>query len=517
MPKALTKYFGAAGSPGQRLFPMARKAVNKALQGALPTLTVYPQSLCAVAGGLVGAARQGEQRLILACGALEALKGTAAQLGGAPLSLCPADKENMAALRSWVPYLRVRLPGSRPSVGLGDRLGLGTPGHIEAAKKSGFFLVLAQQSIREMQRTGRSAQQVMDEATFGVFQSGYEKGFGSDADHLKTPEDVDLTAAAGFNLFTIDPSPHVDDTVAGAEPAQLSAKFEKLIADGVPGAAEWRKKYVGQTFAAGAVRITFDEPALLCAAVKYGRAVAHVEKMARHIAARVPEHEIELSVDETALPTSVAEHLFIIHELKERGVKIHSLAPRFVGDFEKGIDYKGSLQAFEDSFAQHCAVAQHYGPYKMSIHSGSDKFSIYPIVARVTHGWFHVKTAGTSYLEALRVVARRDAPFFRELAGFCRGHYENDKRTYHVSAVLKDVPAPEQLDDAGLERVYLNENAGRQILHVTFGTVLTYEEGGEKKYRGRLLSLLNREAATYVAVLKRHIGRHVRGLKQTGG
>jgi hypothetical protein len=210
----------------------------------------------------------------------------------------------------------------------------------------------------------------------------------------------------------------------------------------------------------------------------------------------------------------VAEHLFCIHELKERGVKIHSLAPRFVGDFEKGIDYKGDLKAFEESLKQHFEIVKHYGPYKVSIHSGSDKFTIYPIVARVTGGWFHVKTAGTSYLEALRVVARRDGAFFRELVSFCRGHYDTDRKTYHVSAVLNEVPAPEGLDDVALERVYLDENAGRQILHVTFGTVLTYEEGGKKKYRGRLLSLLNREGATYVEVLKKHIGRHVKGLKR---
>ena len=513
MATPLTKYFLKPGTEAKRIQPTGRAAAARALQRALPRLTVHKNSPCAVPGGLVAAARDGEQRLILACGAVPGLKGTPAQANSVPVSVCRADQESIGVLRALVPYLRVCLPGSRPSVGLGDRLGLGTPGHIEAARKSGFFLVLAQQSIREMQRTGRSAQQVMDEATFGAFQGGYDAGFGSDADHLKTPEDVDLTAAAGFNLFTIDPSAHVDDTVASAAPAELAARFEKLVSDNVPGAAAWRAKYVGQTFTAGGVKVSFDEPTLLCAAVKYGRAVAHVEYMARHIAQRAPQHEIELSVDETALPTSVAEHLFIAHELKERGVRIHSLAPRFIGDFEKGIDYKGDLQAFEESLKQHAALARHYGPYKLSIHSGSDKFSIYPIVARVTGGLFHVKTAGTSYLEALRVVARCDTALFRELVAFCRAHYETDRKTYHVSAEVEKIQPPEQLGDTGLERVYLDQDGGRQIMHVTFGTVLTYEEGGQKKYRGRLLSLLNREAATYAAVLKKHIGRHVAGLK----
>ena len=107
-------------------------------------------------------------------------------------------------------------------------MGLATPGHIAADPDSGFVLVLAQQSIREMTRTERTAQQVMDEAVFGAFEVGYDRGFGSDADHLKTPADVDVTAEAGFTGFTIDPSDYVDDTVDRASPAELAERFRRL-------------------------------------------------------------------------------------------------------------------------------------------------------------------------------------------------------------------------------------------------------------------------------------------------
>ncbi len=103
------------------------------------------------------------------------------------------------------------------------------------------------------------------------------------------------------------------------------------------------------------------------------------------------------------------------------------LAPRFVGDFEKGIDYKGDLKAFESCLAEHVQIAKDYGPYKISVHSGSDKFSIYPIVGRVTGGQFHLKTAGTSYLEALRVVARFEPALMRDIIAFCRERYKIDK------------------------------------------------------------------------------------------
>ena len=152
-----------------------------------------------------------------------------------------------------------------------------------------------------------------------------------------------------------------------------------------------------------------------------------------------------MSVDETATPTSVAEHVFVASELKRLGVKWVSLAPRFVGEFEKGVDYIGDLDAFRRSFAQHVAVAQHFGPYKISIHSGSDKFSIYPIAAELTGGLVHLKTAGTSYLEALRAIAKIDPALFREIMAFAIERYPEDRASYHVSADLAKVPAPESL------------------------------------------------------------------------
>src|SRR5215212_3245914 len=112
--------------------------------------------------------------------------------------------------------------GLAPSFGFGDRLGLATPGHVAAlrAAGSGVAPIFAQQSIREMTRTRRSPEQVMGDALTAAAGSGYDGAQGADADHLKTPQDVDRTAAAGFCFFTIDPSDHVDkeaDTYTSAE------------------------------------------------------------------------------------------------------------------------------------------------------------------------------------------------------------------------------------------------------------------------------------------------------------
>src|SRR5207248_6186844 len=102
--------------------------------------------------------------------------------------------------------------GLAPSFGFGDRIGLATPGHVEAMRRAGAGVepIFPQQSIREMARTGRTPGRVMDDALLGMQRAGWPGLTGADADHLKTAEDVEVTAAVGFTFFTIDPSAHVD-------------------------------------------------------------------------------------------------------------------------------------------------------------------------------------------------------------------------------------------------------------------------------------------------------------------
>jgi hypothetical protein len=216
-----------------------------------------------------------------------------------------------------------------------------------------------------------------------------------------------------------------------------------------------------------------------------------------------------MSVDETETPTTPAEHLFVGLELKRMGVAVVSLAPRFVGEFEKGIDYKGDISEFEKQYQQHVAIAKYCGPYKLSIHSGSDKFSIYPIMGRLSGELLHVKTAGTSYLEALRVICLTDKSLFREIVEFCRNRFETDKQSYHVSATLNHVP--ERIDDPQLEDWYLTNEAGRQILHVTFGSVLVDGQSDRGAlFKDLIIENLIKNDQLYREVLHKHLGKHIK-------
>jgi hypothetical protein len=424
------------------------------------------------------------------------------------LLLGPLTPHNAAALRQQLPWLKPRPLGLKTSAGLGDRMGLATPGHVRAIRKAGTIApIFAQQSIREMTRTGRTPQQVMDDATWGIFQEGWPHGVGADADHLKTPADIDRCAAAGFTFFTIDPGEHVDNSAETASLSELRALAEQLPPDRQAAATGLLHQDIDLE---GRV-IHFDEPALLKAIVKYGRAVGHVARMYQHLTSVIDpaQCELEVSVDETDWPTSHAEHVYIASELKRLGVKWVSLAPRYVGRFEKGVDYLGDVTAFEKDIAVHAAIARQFGPYKLSLHSGSDKFSIYPAAMRQTRGLVHLKTAGTSYLEALRTIATLDSPFFRQIYTFARERYDTDKASYHVSAEVARTPRPEDLSDVELPRL-LDQFDAREVLHVTFGSVLTESAAdGSRRFYDRLFGLLRANPEAYAANLEKHFVRHL--------
>jgi len=435
------------------------------------------------------------------------------EIDGKCVCVGPCGHENAAALRKLLPWSAPRCLGLATSAGFGDRLGLATPGHIRAVRGTGIAPVLAQQSIREMTRTARTPEQVMDCATYGSVQEGFTDGFGSDADHLQDPQDIAPTVAAGFTQFTIDPGAHVDNAADTMPPAALAENLAALDYETLatsPG--DLRAAYAGKTFAlAGGQAVSIDELAFLRAAAKYGRAVAHTVVMFRRLQqAATRPFELEVSVDETDTPTTAAEHYFFASELRRLGVTWVAMAPRFIGRFEKGVDYIGSIDAFAADFARHVAVMRTLGPYKMSIHSGSDKFSIYPVIAELTGGLVHLKTAGTSYLEAVRTVAGIDPGLFRQIYDFARQHYDADRKTYHVSAEMSKVPPAAAFSDGELAG-RIDDFHTRQALHCTFGSVLTADGG--RLFRDRILAALNAGEQAHYANLAAHLGRHLKAFR----
>lgn len=474
--------------------------INALPEGAQP----YERSLREVDGAYVSLVRVEEEKWLWLSKPLPAFPELR-QVGEGYLA--PLTYPTAVALWETFPDMRPRRlpPGS--SFGFGDRIGLATPGHVRALEGSDVFPVLAQQSVRENSRTGRDFHDVLATAVFGAFQEGYRDGFGADADHLKSVAEAVSAARLGYTFFTCDPSDLVV-SVDRLPEDELLTRFRALSE-----AERLAKDYLGRNFPIkGLGRVRFSERELASAAVKYMAAIELAEEMYKAISEILPEgFDFELSLDEAESPTSPVEHYFVVRELERRGVELTSLAPRFGGVLEKAVDYRGSLEVFHRDLRAHVALAKVLGEYRISLHSGSDKFSLYPVMAREAGGLWHVKTAGTSYLVALEVVARHAPDLFRDIAAFSLARFESERATYHLSTDPSKVPDPNELPDEELPRL-LEQDDARQVLHVGFGPVLTGPLGKTLKK-----VLMEREEEHYRA-LARHLGRHLEalGVKKDG-
>jgi tagaturonate epimerase len=405
------------------------------------------------------------------------------------------------------------LIGRQNSIGCGDRLGYANPGHIRAVSGSGLKPVLAQQSVRELERTKREAEDVMDAAIWAVLQEGYKDGFGADGDHLKTPEDIDRYAKAGFTMFTLDIGLYVVNEAARLPISEIRARASMLPWNILKDSLEYTlARYNNKlVIIANGFEIRLSEEETLRAMVKYGAGIAQTVKLIDHLKNKWPDQpvEIELSVDETDTPTSPLEHYIVASELKRLGIKLMSLAPRFIGDFEKGIEYKDDLKVFREEYIKHVQIAEKMGPYKISIHSGSDKFDVYKVVGSIGFGKVHVKTAGTSWLEALRTIAAADPVLFGGILDCARANYDNDRKSYHVTAdISRTKPAKDCIEEEMIN--LLSEDNTRQILHVTFGTVLSKkDEGGKYLFKDRILQCLQDHEDVHYQFIVKHFRRHI--------
>lgn len=440
---------------------------------------------------------------------LSGFEGTSFETAGGSVLEGQLSGRNAAAVRELAPWLSPRPLGLTTSAGVGDRLGLATAGHVKAFRRhgEGVGAVFAQQSAREMQRLGRSPQQVLDDATFGCVEAGWTLQVGADADHLKTTSDVDSCVGAAFSMFTLDPGDHVRR--APAQPAQtdlVQVPWSDLEDDAV----SLCRRYVSTSLDVGDEMREVKDVDVLRAVVKYGAAVAHTVALYRHLMERAGHLvEVEVAVDETDEVTTVFEHHFMVSELQRLGVRLVGFAPRYVGGFEKGVEYVGELAPFVESLSRHAHVARSLGPYKLSLHSGSDKFRLYGSAVEVTDGMVHLKTSGTSYLEALVVAAECEPALFREIYRVSREAYGRARASYAVSADLSKAPLPGEVADEELVHLVTAPNT-RQMLHVGYGAVLTDRDGSGATWLDReLRELLHREAERYAGYLETHIGQHL--------
>ena len=177
---------------------------------------------------------------------------------------------------------------------------------------------------------------------------------------------------------------------------------------------------------------------------------------------------MEVSIDEGSRDTTVEDHLFVAEYLHRSGVDFGSLAPKFPGEFQKAVDYAGDMAALDKSVRTHAELARSLGGYRLSLHSGSDKFSVYKLFGEATQGNFHIKTSGTSWLQAVKLVAHSEPALFRELYALALAALPENKKAYHVYITPQHFPAEppaEVMEFFAIPDV-------QQLLHISYGTLL---------------------------------------------
>jgi hypothetical protein len=209
--------------------------------------------------------------------------------------------------------------------------------------------------------------------------------------------------------------------------------------------------------------------------------------------------EVEFAVDETDYPTKPAEHIVVVRELQRLGMEFVSFAPRFVGRFEKGVEYIGDISELQRDFQIHAEIARALGPYKLSLHSGSDKYSTYPLIAEATQGVVHLKTAGTSWAEALRVIANNDPDLMREVLRLALDSFEANRKSYHLSCDPTKIPT-DPTDDEVAQLMDVIDS--RQVLHVGYGAIL-------EEFRPRLYQVWNDHEEEHYRIIADHFVKHL--------
>ena len=303
--------------------------------------------------------------------------------------------------------------GVRKTLGFGDRLGLAAAGHVAfASRHPEFAPILAQISAGEMSMLGKLPGDVVGAASRAVGAARFRQPWGADADRLRDAQEVAGAAGAGFTYFTLDASEFVRANVDQMSDTQLASAVDTLVAEGeLP--ENWFEPYLDRTIdLSDGHRLQISLAPLSRAALRYASAVQHCARLSA-ATARANQgrpFELEVALDAAEAVASPLEHLFVGLELEARGVRLTSLALRFVDET--------APDAIASTLLEHAAVADFCGPYKMCFHDPAEGSAILPLLGRTCKDAFHVKVSAVSYLEALRVIMEVDPEALQEIASF---------------------------------------------------------------------------------------------------
>ena len=406
------------------------------------------------------------------------------------LGLFDSSINNSKKLVTVFPDLKPSRVDKKISVGFGDRIGIASGAHVKIAKDYDFSPLFAQQSGREISKTSKDCETVIHNAVMGVFQEGYKGTWGSDADHIGDEKWLNImlnNTYLPYTMFTIDTYHYVnlEDITANSYLDDKNFK-ERLLKS---------KKYIGKNFNFSGFNLSYNEDNVHFIVKRYYKSLDFLLNCFNSIKSRIDDFDFEPTFDERDIDTTHLEHFYISSELINDGVNFSTMAPKFPGLFEKGIDYDGDVKVFAETLKNHNEIAKYFGGYRLSVHSADDKFRIFKYLREILGDNFHVKTSGTTWMESLRTVAEFNPDLFKRIIAIVLETAEENSKDYYITLDYKKIN--DFLKNKQLaELIDIKET--RQFLHVSYGTVIN-------EFRNEILeTLFNHEEAYMDNIIKNY-------------
>ncbi len=405
------------------------------------------------------------------------------------------------------------------SFGIGDRFGCQGKAQLQAfveAKEAGVDVVpVWNKSYREHSTIKTEPESVRREADSAVAALNWKAPYFVDADHINSGNVDGFLGSSDF--FTLD----VADAIGRAADSQSLDDFVKRYSS-----------YVGDLEIPGVEKkIEVTEDFLRTIAGKYLYAVQQAAELYQRIAREKGDDcVIEVSMDETNAPQQPAELFFILAAIADCGIPAQTVAPKFSGRFNKGVDYVGDVAEFAAEFDADTAVIREAikrfdlkPNLKLSVHSGSDKFSIYPAIRRTMRRFdsgIHLKTAGTTWLEECIGLAEAGDTGLEMIKEIYGEAYRRREELAGPYATVIDIdqdalPSPEEAagwnSDAFAASLRHDPNEPRfnpslrQLLHVGYKVAA---EMGERYHQ----ALREHEGTIHTCVKDNILERHMRPL-----
>ncbi len=383
------------------------------------------------------------------------------------------------------------LLGLKPSLGLGDALGLAGPGHAAALKGStlGFFPAL--ETLRDMTLLKRTPEAVIHAARDALAAEKYPRAWGADANGLSSEDDIKLCAAAGYTYFTLSLSDLIEAKADQLSEDELEAAHATLLHSG-DFAPDWEKRYSGREWEVHEeLSLSLDDEALKRAAVKFAPVLSKVKQcqlwLTRHCAQR--PFELELDLHAMSTPLNTQEHLFLSLELKRRGVILVSLAPPPpMTPTEEPEEDQERPSALDSFIRDHSAIARKMGPYKLAFYQITGAPELYPALSRHCPDLFHLKLTHFSTLIALQLTSVKNPALFRSILAH---------PGYEYAPGPEDTPPLSALPESEWTSLFTPPKAKALVCHLLDVLMAQGAVPGEQPIQAALVETLTAHAKAY--------------------